>query len=116
MGEPFKHPSYLILDDSLTIQHKFIGPCCGATSYLDCNDTTVMTLEDILTDYVEEVLKETTDNPSMEPLNNAEEEEEENTLNDEKCMVGEFSEWSSCSAICKGNEGIRFRWRMVEGG
>jgi len=108
--EPFKHPSYLILDDSLTIRHKFIGPCCGATSYLDCNDTTVMTLEDILTDYVEEVLQESGVG-NIEPFSMVEEEEEDSN----ECIVGDFSEWSPCSAICQGREGTRFRWRMVEG-
>jgi len=137
---PFGHPSYVILDGSLTVRHKFVGPCCGYESYYDCTANIAKVLDTDLTKYINGILAESsdTDNPSFSPSSlptteniNTDSDQPSNSpltipsmlpttstvpsqaLTDEPCQVGAFSEWSVCSVKCGTVKGQQFRWRTV---
>ena len=52
---PYPHPSYVILDSSGVVRHKFVGPCCGYASYAGCSQATAMGLDAILEERVADV-------------------------------------------------------------
>ena len=45
----FPHPSYAIIDWNRTVRHKFVGPCCGYTSWSSCAQTELEALNATIT-------------------------------------------------------------------
>merc|ERR1712238_510577 len=120
---PFGHPAYVILDGTLEIKHKFIGPCCGYESYYDCTPDIARTLETTLSGYLDTILLSDADPredaeddvavavavdgvvPPTTPDDDEEEEEEETEL-----LNCNWSEWSPCSIRCGPTQGTQIRF------
>ena len=55
---PYPHPSYAILDWNRTVRHKFVGPCCGYTSWSSCALTELEQLNRTISGHVRALLSE----------------------------------------------------------
>lgn len=117
---PFGHPSYVILDYTGKVRHKFIGPCCGYASYYDCTADIAKSLDQQITDFLEPLLTELESAPIDVPS-------DPDTVVDDpsspvdgdptvcvSATVGDWSEWSPCSVQCGTTPGIQFRTRSVQ--
>jgi len=110
---PFGHPSYVIMDGNLEVRHKFVGPCCGLTSWSECTVDNTTYLRNELVKYVKEILDESPDSvPTQSPVKSLSPTQLEGPGS---CETGDWSDWSVCSASCGAEDsGIKFKWRIVK--
>lgn len=97
---PYHHPSYVIIADGV-IAHKFVGPCCGESTFSDCTDDMLRDLEGTFDEYLGPLLEAQT---LLDDVDEAEAEDEGEGEEDE-CG---WSEWSACTVSC-GDSGVEYR-------
>ena len=96
---PYPHPSYVVIDHTGVVRHKFVGPCCGREDYFDCSDAEALTLDTTLSAHVEALLGEL---QATYPGG------------DSDCFLGAWSAWSDCGCASEADAGAtRTRSRSV---
>jgi len=124
---PFGHPSYVIIDETGVVRHKFIGPCCGYERYSDCTVGIAKGLDQQLTDYLEPLLDswEPSSSNNNGNSNNDDDDTDDNNntptppLIPDDCSTiarnsASWSDWSPCSIRCGDTDGIQFQYTTEE--
>lgn len=99
-------PSYIILDKELRVRYKFNSPCCGVQTCTSCTLSTVMELDDKLSNFVTNIL-ETTGDPKVTALN------ETAIAQNRSCIIGNWTAWTP--ECCHAHAKVRYRFRTVSG-